>query len=136
MAPRSWLRIPMMPISQSDLMPIGSEASNAGLSQCELVIGIRQGFSRVGLVDQSIFGVVGARRATDHPQKSPGPAGRLASLFRPSRCLALRPRAPFPSQLPERFSVKLKPMRRMDQSIQNAVSHRRIADLPMPLGHR
>ena len=42
------LRIPMMPISQSDLMPISSEASNAGLSQCELVIGIRQGFLRVG----------------------------------------------------------------------------------------
>ena len=42
------VRIPMMPISQSDLMPISSEASNAGLSQCELVIGIRQGFLRVG----------------------------------------------------------------------------------------
>jgi len=42
------MRIPMMPISQSDLMPISSEASNAGLSQCELVIGIRQGFLRVG----------------------------------------------------------------------------------------
>ncbi len=44
----AFLRIPMMPISQSDLMPISSEASNAGLSQCELVIGIRQGFLRVG----------------------------------------------------------------------------------------
>jgi len=44
----SALYIPMMPISQSDLMPISSEASNAGLSQCELVIGIRQGFLRVG----------------------------------------------------------------------------------------
>ena len=46
-----WLRIPMMPIRHSDLMPISSEASNAGLSQCELVIGIRQGFSLVGLFD-------------------------------------------------------------------------------------
>ena len=46
-----WLRIPMMPIRQSDLMPISSEASNAGLPQCELVIGIRQGFSLVGLFD-------------------------------------------------------------------------------------
>ena len=125
----------MMPISQSDLMPISSEASNAGLSQCELVIGIRQGFSRVGLVDQSIFGVVGARRATNHPQKSPGPADRPSSLFRASKCLALGPRTAFPSQLPERFSVQLKPVSRMDQPIQNAVSHRRIADLPMPLGH-
>ncbi len=38
----SLLRIPMMPISQSDLMPIRSERSDAGLPQCELVIGIRQ----------------------------------------------------------------------------------------------
>jgi hypothetical protein len=38
------LRIPMMPISQSDLMPISSERSDAGLTQCDLVIGIRQGF--------------------------------------------------------------------------------------------
>jgi hypothetical protein len=44
------LRIPMMPISQSDLMPISSERSDAGLPQCELVIGIRQGFSCVGFV--------------------------------------------------------------------------------------
>jgi hypothetical protein len=40
----------MMPISQSDLMPISSERSDAGLPQSELVIGIRQDFSRVGLV--------------------------------------------------------------------------------------
>ena len=38
------MRIPMMSISQSDLMPIRSERSDAGLSQCEIVIGIRQGF--------------------------------------------------------------------------------------------
>ena len=34
--------IPMMSISHSDLMPIRSERSDAGLSQCETVIGIRQ----------------------------------------------------------------------------------------------
>ena len=39
---REYLRIPMMPISHSDLMPIRSERSDAGLPQCELVIGIRQ----------------------------------------------------------------------------------------------
>ena len=44
------LRIPMMPISQSDLMPISSERSDAGLLQCELVIDIRQDFSCVGFV--------------------------------------------------------------------------------------
>ena len=126
----------MMPISQSDLMPISSEASNAGLSQCELVIGIRQDFSRVGPVDSSIFGVVGARRATNHPQKSSGPTFRRGSLFRRSRCLALGLPTAFPSQLPERFSVQLKPVSRMNQPIQNAVRHRRITDLPMPLGHR
>jgi hypothetical protein len=38
------LRIPMMPISHSDLMPIRSERSDAGLSQCEIVIDIRQEF--------------------------------------------------------------------------------------------
>ena len=34
----------MMSISHSDLMPIRSERSDAGLSQCEIVIDIRQGF--------------------------------------------------------------------------------------------
>jgi hypothetical protein len=38
------LRIPMMSISHSDLMPISSERSDAGLSQCEIVIDIRQDF--------------------------------------------------------------------------------------------
>jgi hypothetical protein len=38
------LRIPMMSISHSDLMPIRTERSDAGLSQCEIVIGIRQDF--------------------------------------------------------------------------------------------
>ena len=39
---RCMLGIPMMSISHSDLMPIRSERSDAGLSQCETVIGIRQ----------------------------------------------------------------------------------------------
>jgi hypothetical protein len=34
--------IPMMSISHSDLMPIRAERSDAGLSQCETVIDIRQ----------------------------------------------------------------------------------------------
>jgi hypothetical protein len=38
------LRIPMMSISHSDLMPISSERSDAGPSQCEAVIDIRQEF--------------------------------------------------------------------------------------------
>jgi hypothetical protein len=41
----SKLRIPTMSISHSDLMPISSERSDAGLSQCETVIDIRQEFS-------------------------------------------------------------------------------------------
>jgi hypothetical protein len=46
--PLSRVRIPMMPITQSDLMPINAERSDAGLSQCERVIDISQevfGFS-------------------------------------------------------------------------------------------
>jgi hypothetical protein len=38
------VRIPMMSISHSDLMPISSERSDAELSQCETVIDIRQEF--------------------------------------------------------------------------------------------
>jgi hypothetical protein len=38
------MRIPVMSISHSDLMPIRSERSDAELSQCETVIGIRQEF--------------------------------------------------------------------------------------------
>ena len=40
------LGIPMMSISHSDLMPIRAERSDAGLSQCETVIDIRQDFCR------------------------------------------------------------------------------------------
>jgi hypothetical protein len=43
------VRIPMMSISHSDLMPIRAERSDAGLSQCETVIGIRQEFWRFSL---------------------------------------------------------------------------------------
>ena len=44
------LRIPMMSISHSDLMPIRTERSDAGLSQCEIVIDIRQEFCLFSLV--------------------------------------------------------------------------------------
>jgi hypothetical protein len=43
------VRIPMMSISHSDLMPIRSERSDARLSQCEVVIDIRQEFCLVSL---------------------------------------------------------------------------------------
>jgi hypothetical protein len=46
---REKLRIPMMSISHSDLMPIRAERSDAGLSQCETVIDIRQEFWRFSL---------------------------------------------------------------------------------------
>jgi hypothetical protein len=36
------LRIPMMSISHSDLMPIRKDRSDAGLSHCEVVIDISQ----------------------------------------------------------------------------------------------
>ena len=49
----------------------------------------RKAFSVLGLFDFSIFGVVGARRATNHPPKSSGPTFRLGALFRRSSCLAL-----------------------------------------------
>jgi len=39
-----FLRIPMMSISRSEVMAISAERSDARLSQCESVIGIRQGF--------------------------------------------------------------------------------------------
>ncbi len=38
------VRIPTMSITHSDLMPIRAERSDAGLSQCETLIGIRQHF--------------------------------------------------------------------------------------------
>ena len=39
-----YLRIPMMSISHSDLMPISSERSDAEPSQCETVIDMSQDF--------------------------------------------------------------------------------------------
>jgi len=69
------LRIPMMSISHSDLMPIRSERSDAGLSQCETVIGISQYFCLFIYLDAAGFHAPGrllwfwvltegARRAT------------------------------------------------------------------------
>ena len=43
------VRIPMMSISHSDLMPISSERSDAGPSKCETVIDIRQEFCLLSL---------------------------------------------------------------------------------------
>jgi len=42
--PEGKVRIPMMSISHSDLMPIRTERRDAGRSHCEIVIDIRQGF--------------------------------------------------------------------------------------------
>lgn len=65
------LGIPMMSISHSDLMPISSERSDAGLSQCEAVIDIRQDFSAfycresLGVASFCFLALTeGARRAT------------------------------------------------------------------------
>jgi hypothetical protein len=40
---RTLVRIPMMAISRSEVMPISAERSDARLFQCETVIDIRQG---------------------------------------------------------------------------------------------
>jgi hypothetical protein len=47
--------IPMMSISRSDLMPISSERSDAGLSQCGTVIDIRQDVSMFSCRGSSKF---------------------------------------------------------------------------------
>ena len=73
--PQACLGIPMMSISHSDLMPIRSERSDAGLSQCETVIGIPSrvllAFLALMLGSCCLFGppcfwalTQGARRAT------------------------------------------------------------------------
>jgi hypothetical protein len=52
------VRIPMMSISHSDLMPIRKERSDAELSQCETVIDIRQEFclfSLSGFIGSLLF---------------------------------------------------------------------------------
>jgi hypothetical protein len=49
MTPAESMRIPTMPISHSDLMPIRAERSDAGLSQFETVIDIRQDLWRFSL---------------------------------------------------------------------------------------
>jgi hypothetical protein len=43
------VRIPMMSISHSDLLPISSERSDAGLSQCGVVIDSSQEFCSFSL---------------------------------------------------------------------------------------
>jgi hypothetical protein len=45
----------MMSISHSDLMPIRAERSDAGLSQCETVIDIRQEFRRFSWLGRGGF---------------------------------------------------------------------------------
>jgi hypothetical protein len=49
------LRIPMMSISRSELMAISAERSDAGLSECESVIGIRQEFDWFSLLSTTCF---------------------------------------------------------------------------------
>ena len=54
------VRITMMSISHSDLMPIRTERSDAGLSQCEIVIDISQEFrwfSLPGFIGNSLLAV-------------------------------------------------------------------------------
>ena len=71
----------MMPITQSDLMPISAERSDAGLSQCERVIDISQdvfGFSArfcvrgVGIATVILLAGVA-------PEGHPGPTRRTGS---------------------------------------------------------
>jgi len=78
----------MMSISHSDLMPISSERSDAGLSQCETVIDIRQGFS--GSSGRESRGIAcfcfsalpeGARRATGVSAEKQSDSRRLLSIF-------------------------------------------------------
>jgi hypothetical protein len=49
------MRIPMMSISRSEVMAISAERSDAGLSQCESVIDIRQGFDWFSLLATTRF---------------------------------------------------------------------------------
>src|SRR6266852_5602704 len=93
------VRIPMMSISHSDLMPIRSERSDARLSQCEVVIDIRQEFLLFSLFlslgNAPLFcGLCflalteGARRATGVSAKkhfaAPPPTPHLGHHARPS----------------------------------------------------
>ena len=60
-----------MSISHSDLMPIRAERSDAGLSQCETVIDIRQDLWRFSLP----WGAGGGPRRSTFRFHSPDPAG-------------------------------------------------------------
>jgi len=82
------LHIPMMSISHSDLMPISSERSDAGLSQCETVIDIRQEFSAFSCRESlgvAVFCFLalteGARRATGVSAKKQAAVRRLLTIF-------------------------------------------------------
>ncbi len=94
-----WLGIPTMPISHSDLMPISSERSDAGHSQCETLIDIRQDFSIFLTANLMRFiGVCflaltqGARRATGVSAKKHAAARSLFRIFAapPAALLAQR----------------------------------------------
>jgi hypothetical protein len=85
---RLCMRIPMMSISHSDLMPISSERSDAGLSQCETVIDIRQDFSSfsfrepIGFANFCFLALMeGARRATGVSAKKHAAALPLLAIF-------------------------------------------------------
>jgi hypothetical protein len=85
--PNTVVGIPMMSISHSDLMPISSERSDAGLSQCETVIDIRQGvfafFGResIGFGSFCFLALTeGARRATGVSAKKRSAADPLLTI--------------------------------------------------------
>jgi hypothetical protein len=76
-----WMGNPMMSITQSDLMPISAERSDAGLSQCERVIGMSQDVFRFstavlreegGIATLTVPGGVA-------PDRYPGPTRRTGS---------------------------------------------------------
>ena len=75
------LRIPMMSITQSDLMPISLGRSDAGLSQCETVIGISQEFSASDVWFRPVRRLIAkvAVRSGVAPGAYPGPTRRTGS---------------------------------------------------------
>lgn len=82
-SPAPEVRIPTMSISHSDLMPIRAERSDAGLSQCETLIGIGQYFCSSTPSTTRCFWALteGARRATGvSAQKHFGTRSLLAIL--------------------------------------------------------
>ena len=95
-----------MSISRSDVMAISAERSDARLFQCETVIDIRQGFCWLCAFYLLVFSALteGARRAIGvSAEKTPRRAPLFAIFVIPSSLL-----------LSQRFSLHLKPMRRMD----------------------